>query len=384
MLRLDYGTLFDSQKVGMLAIRNSVQTVFEDFLSTGWVSKIESHLKICFLELSDRNADLGLPMPSLQVYKKPVENLLTLIPTVYPLFSPSMLSTVEETEFKELLTTTVKGLCRNCNWVDLQLCTCWDIIDKLSKYSVDIKKMIPLDQLITECDLINSNSRQALQYVVESLIVFTEGENPLSRRFMDNLLNRNLPESKAVATRKESGIFKQCLSFALSTIGIEQMPTVCKFDRFPLLVKSFEEYAAYKIFQSLETFKRKGEKYISTHAAEIIGIQYSQRKESIEGVLDWKVDSKVHANNIITMYMKEVIQILPTIVQEWTVPESCMKENCTSERIDILNQMTDIANALTGLNDLKIRVELVRFYAHIYLCKHIHIFSFSFFLLIIF
>lgn len=347
----------------MVAIRKNVQTMFEDFLSTSWVDKIENHLKTCFLELSDKNADLGLPMPSLHVYKEALSVLNTMIPFVYPLFQPNLLTVIEENEFRGILTTTVNGLIKNCKWVKLQSCDCWAAISginqKIDSYSIGVYN--ELDTVIAECDAKNLLSHSSLLMVVNMLVLFTNGDNSLCKKIMDNLLDRNVTPESEIKIAKPS-IFQRTLSFVLNTFRIEQLPDVCKFDRFPKLVKSFEDYVGVEISKSLKKFEDKAKEYISNNGDVLdieCAIECAQIEKCVQGALKWKSDCKIHTSNIIFMYMKEVVHSLPTITEQWIVPESCLEESCTTERLQILNQMADITKALTSLLDLKARAELV-------------------------
>jgi hypothetical protein len=55
------------------------------------------------------------------------------------------------------------------------------------------------------------------------------------------------------------------------------------------------------------------------------------------------------------MFLKEILS-LPTLTQ-WELSGSYLEENCASERIDLLKQMTDIANGLNALQNFVVRIE---------------------------
>mmetsp|Transcript_26496 Transcript_26496/g.25365 ORF Transcript_26496/g.25365 Transcript_26496/m.25365 type:complete len:80 (+) Transcript_26496:104-343(+) len=56
------------------------------------------------------------------------------------------------------------------------------------------------------------------------------------------------------------------------------------------------------------------------------------------------------------MFLKEILS-LPELTQIWELSGSYLEENCVSERIDLLKQMTDIANGLSALQNFIVRIE---------------------------
>jgi hypothetical protein len=357
MLRLDYGSLFDQKKVGMIAIRDGVQNEFENFLCNGWVKKIETHLKCCFLELSDENANLGLPMPPSDVYKKPLSHLIALLPTIFSEYDGSIYEVTEEKEFKAILFDRIKTVCCNCKWMDFQGFSFWGVVDDLER---DVKERegvwcgidMYFDKCIAEACYAQDMVQEHLNKLVEELGNVSDGS--LSIKFMNALLGKD--EHIKQDHRPNANIFQKALSFVLSSFKVEDIPAVCKLERFPLFIESFQAHVTAQITIGAESFQSKAKKYIS-NLPDVVKIEYRRRESDgiAVGRIEFNGKYKKCYNNIITMFLKEILS-LPTLTQ-WELSGSYLEENCASERIDLLKQMTDIANGLNALQNFVVRIE---------------------------
>jgi hypothetical protein len=354
MLRLDYGSLFDQKKVGMIAIRDGVQNEFENFLCNGWVEKIKKHLIECFLELSDQNANLGLPMPPSDVYKQPLNHLIALLPTVFPAYDRSMWEVTEEKEFKAILLDRVKIVCCNCQWMHFQDWSFWGVVDDLNLKANILanewcSKIISFDNCIAEASKAHNMVHEYLNSLIEGLGNVSDGS--LSIQFMNALLGKDEPKKSP-----NRNVFQKALSFVLSSFQVEEMPAVCKLERFPLFIESFQAHVTTQITISADTFQAKAKKYISD-LPDVVKVEYRRRESdgTVVGNIEWNEYEK-HYNNIITMFLKEILS-LPALTQIWELSGSYLEENCVSERIDLLKQMTDIANGLIALQNFIVRIE---------------------------
>lgn len=357
MLRLDYGSLFDQKKVGMIAIRDGVQNEFENFLCNGWVKKIETHLKCCFLELSDQNANLGLPIPPSAVYKKPLSHLIALLPTIFSEYDGSIYEVTEEKEFKTILLDRIKTVCCNCKWMDFQGFSFWAVVDSLEKevgniYGAWFDKDMPFDVCIAEACQAQHMVQEHLNKLVEELGNVSDGS--LSINFMKALLGKD--EYTKAGHSPNANIFQKALSFVLSSFKVEDIPAVCKLERFPLFIESFQAHVSTQITNGAENFQLKAKKYIS-ELPDVVKIEYRRRKRdgTVVGKIELNGEYKKYYNNIITMFLKEILS-LQTLTQ-WELSGSYLEENCVSERIDLLKQMTDIANGLNALQNFIVRIE---------------------------
>lgn len=357
MMQHDYGSLFNEKKVGMIAIRDGVQNEFENFLCNGWVKKIESHLKVCFVELSDQNANLGLPMPASEVYKKPLTHLIALMPTVFSDVDSSMWQVTEEREFKEILLDRVKIVCRSCQWMQFQKWSFWDVVNNLNE-NVSIlekkwhKQLISFDAGIVEASMAHKMVHNTLNELVEAI-----GKNvsngSLSDKFMDALLGKD--DHIESGPSRITKIFQKAMSFMLSSFKVEEMPSVCKLERFPLFIESFRAHITTQIAIGAENFQVKAKKYISD-LPDVVKIEYIWDEERIDCNIAWNTEYKKYYNNIITILLKEILSV-PALTENWEISESYLEENCVVERLDLLKQMTDIATGLSALQNFILRIE---------------------------
>mmetsp|Transcript_26495 Transcript_26495/g.25364 ORF Transcript_26495/g.25364 Transcript_26495/m.25364 type:complete len:797 (+) Transcript_26495:85-2475(+) len=364
MLRLDYGSLFDQKKVGMIAIRDGVQNEFENFLCNGWVEKIKKHLIECFLELSDQNANLGLPMPPSDVYKQPLNHLIALLPTVFPAYDRSMWEVTEEKEFKAILLDRVKTVCCNCQWMHFQDWSFWGVVDDLNNQTRSLtnewKKMqtnrqgshetMSFDSCIMEANKAQNVVHEYLNRLIEELGKDSHGL--LSTQFMNALLGKDEPKKSS-----NRNVFEKALSFMLSSFQVEELPAVCKLERFPLFIESFQAHVTTQISIAAENFQAKAKKYVSD-LPDVVKVEYRRNggDGTVVGSIEWNGEYKIYYNSIITMFLKEILS-LPELTQIWELSGSYLEENCVSERIDLLKQMTDIANGLSALQNFIVRIE---------------------------
>lgn len=352
MLRDDFSNLFKSNKVGMMAIRDCVQREFEQFLCDDWVHRIDTHLKERFLHLSDHNANLGMPIAPLAKYVPHLQNLIPLVPQVFPDFQVSMLEVTTTHVFKDILTNRVKIVCANCSkWIHFGESAVWATITAtrsamVSKSTEWNTAAIDFIKSLHVADAAKTLVLDSLHKIVREL---KSEAAALGAMFMGAMQDTE--------RRPTRNLFSLAFNFVLSAFRDEDQPEVCKLERFPKLVEAYRLYIDAAINTNTKKFEEEAKNYINKiHDVVVIG--YRPDNTNVVASLRWRDDTDAHFNNILSIYLRETLGSLPTLTQSFIIPsEMLQEEECAAERTKLLAEMSDIATALISLKRLIDRVK---------------------------
>lgn len=350
LLRTEFTKLYQQDKVGMGAIRRCVQHEFEQFICNDWVHRIDKHLKEVFLTLSDKNANLGMPIAPCSAYTPYLANLRAQIPGVFPDFNTSMLEVVATAhEFNAILTDRVKAVCTSADWMGFGTSPMWESVRAgkaaMAELTPRWQQPIGFDKAVEEAAAAKHAVTKALRQQTQDLKALTAG---LSAKFLDALLSKE--------NRPAKNVFRAAFSFLRTAFGLEDMPEVCKLERFPHILQAFRTYIDEQIAASAAKFVALSKGYIES-LPDVVNIAYRPDGVRVVATVTWRDDVHAHFDRLVTLYLRETLTNLPALVQGFVVPVAALQqEDCAVERGELLKQMSDIATALSALKRLIDRV----------------------------
>lgn len=354
LLKKDFTSLWQERKMGMKVIRDCVQHEFEEFMCTDWVHRINAHLKEVFLQLSDKNANLGMPMAPLQSYVPHLQNILSVVPVVFPDFKESMLQVTSTHAFKGILADRVKIVCANSQWIQFGSSKIWATI-AAAREQMNARTPqwnagpVAFDKCLAEAAtakqlLISALCKQADELKAETFA--------LSVKFMAALLE--------IQKRPNSNVFRTAYNFLLSAFTDEDKPEVHKMERFPRLVEAFRVYIDKAIQESAMKFEAAAKVYID-NVQDVVRIKYRSEGGNVVANLQWREDADAHFDNLINIHLKETLTSLPALTHAFVIPDPLLQEEaCAPARAKLLTEMSDIATALIALKRLIDRVEAAK------------------------
>lgn len=353
IMRDNYTSLNGSRRVGMLAVRNTVQAAFESFIGNDWVPRIDARLKEHFLALSDSNANLGLPIPPSEKYSAALDNLRALVPIVFPDYQTSMLVTNSTHEFKTLLVERVDTVCKDNKWLKLQEWTFWGAVSNLDAHVVQCTAewgaaAYEFDACATRTATAQLTIVNTLKNMV-GLLTSQTTTRGLTGAFMDAI--------KASNTRPKKNIFKGALSFIIGLISEADKPEVNKLERLPQFMDAYQGYIDAKVNASAAKFQEEANAYIE-QIGPLTDTKFCKKPDKVGAAITWRRDAVDRlSHDILAIWLKHTMGALPAHTAEWPIPTTCLKENCAAQRKRVLDEMSDIATALIALKRLIDRVK---------------------------
>jgi GTPase SAR1 family protein len=373
----------ETKRAGMKVIRETAQILFEDFLVKEWVPELRKHLANLFIDESDKNFHLGLPMPNDIDYDIYLTDLREIIPTafpkniegeepIYPIYDvENGLAVQDEKGFKEILEKRMKEVCHNLNWAKLPAYT--QLWDKLNEYKtfIDNKNnqwkaengFIEIENAENEMVSNRDQIKTLLQEIIKLLVEFQS-------TITTNLYQAITAPEKAMNQEVNTKLFQKLWNFSFGYLfkQTQQEPDtlaiLSKFDRFHQVMPEFKSFLQLSLQEMIQNnFQKPSEEKLKNWELDDLKYaicDYVNVNDSIKCRLSWSMNIYNYPSIFLNLFFEKVLKILPTKVNKWNLPPGKLNEYCKEERKQILKAMLDIIMVLNALRKLEDKVHAVR------------------------
>jgi hypothetical protein len=362
---------------GMAAIRKRVIDEFEQFISKHWVDNMTASLKTKFIEISDKNFSLGCPMPNLAEYRLLVEDLRAKVPHLFPVEeynAAKMLELSSTATYKKIIEDRSTLVCSRGDWLKLNECDdLWNAKDRLAGYFLPSDD-ISFDKSIEKVRVIEAEVFIIFQSIIDSLLEHTDRVSTL---FVDAALKHaegqtasQTPPPPVEAQPVATGWYQTVSYFGslgravyskvtgyrgLENVDKNEQTAVLKVDRFEGLLEQYSTYMAACMREIRTKFAQNARVFIESHRSRLLHRPYCRRGHDILVRLEWRTDIIKIGDDILSIWADSVLSQIHTFTTSWNIPDSCIQEKTSEERVGLLKEMVDVVRALTALKSLKLK-----------------------------
>jgi hypothetical protein len=279
-----------------------------------------------------------------------------------------------------------EDVCQNGDWLQLETCTTlWNAKRALDAIELPQEHM-KFDECQSRTETVEKTIFGHLEELIRELGKHTE---KISDLFVNAAIKEekaptevtvSAPESETVpATEQQQqqadGFWCRTISFVRGVVAnfsgvkgfqferadnVESKPVkavvkaVLRVTRFNGLLVGYSGHMNACIGRLQQVFIEDARKILETHRAKgLIGRRHVNTDDQVLAKLFWKPGADTIADEILSVWVDMVKLQIPLFTDSWNVPDACLEEVKSEERVKLLKEMTDVIHALTALKELK-------------------------------
>jgi hypothetical protein len=335
----------ETYRAGMPCIRKKVQNLFEDQLSRVWVPLINDYLSKEFLNLSDQNANLGLPIPNDIDYATNLNIIISTVRRVYPNYEVQQNLRVQTSgDFKDLLSKRVTEVCKNLDWLKFEnLQLLWQ---EVALYRERLTNF-PSEKFEIAIEASNNAKNEAaaiLRRICECLYVFG-ATGPVGQKLITVVADRE--------ASKNFYFFRRALNFIIPPTDQKCVKLAV---RFPELFKHYETYINRKITENCNAFREATLQNIDAWLMDPTMFQdivYNHTPQGVTCSVSWSENAAKLPNIIISSWIENVAWKVKEATQNFELPPTSLNEVCKEQRLAVIRKMVDVVDVLNALKNLE-------------------------------